>query len=104
MDTETINNKILNFFSKVTKQGSKYSKFAVQEFNLMVLMEKKARKIEELGQIVYKLIKKKVSGIEKDKTVSRIIEEIKKIENEEIKIKKTPLTAQKKSEKTKGRK
>ena len=76
--------------SNVKKQGSKYSKIARQEFNLMMLLEKKESKFMELGKCTYILAKKGAIRIEKDKNINQLINDIKKIENNEAKVKKAP--------------
>ncbi len=97
MSKKEISSKISDFISNVTKQGSKYSKIARQEFNLMMLLEKKESKFMELGKCTYILAKKGTNRIEKDKSINQLINDIKKIENNEAKVKKAP---EKRSKKT----
>ncbi len=87
MDSTTINKKISDFITNITKQSSKYSKLAKREFDLMMLLRKMDLKFEELGKAIYVLSKKNAKGVEKDKQVEQIVKEIGEIEKEETRIK-----------------
>jgi len=89
MDKEAINKKVSDFIAKITKEGTKYSKLVKKEFDLMMLGRKKKQKFEEMGQLVYLLVKKRAKEMEKNSKVVNIIREIKKIETEEEKVKRS---------------
>ena len=79
MDSKKTDSKISKFISSVTKKGSKYSRLAKQEFNLMVLLEKKNGKFLDLGKLVYALSGKKDKKIDADRNFEQVIADEKEV-------------------------
>lgn len=87
--------KVSEFLNSLAKKGEKYSKLAKSEFNLMVLLEKKKEKFYELGQLVYKLNKKKVKSLLSQKDIKTILTEVEQLGKEEEKLKREIKTIKK---------